>query len=108
MPRTFGIARVSALVAALAIGAAGCDRPDSLSGAAPPARPAPLVTSVPADSAQVAPRSAASLALERHYARVEDDLRAQGLLRRDTGQAVPPPGAARLADPQWEQIPPAP
>jgi hypothetical protein len=59
--------------------------------APPPPQPEPLVTPAPK------PPSAASLAARAHYARVERDLRAQGLLRTDSGRRDAPFTAEDLA-----------
>lgn len=61
---------------------AGCALPP------PPAEP------LPPDP----PRSAQSRALEAHYARLEADLLARGLLRTDDGRTLGPPDAATLTE----------
>lgn len=77
---------------ALALALAGCSAPPPPSVA--PAPSAPIAQAAPA--AAPAP-SAASMALMRHYQRLQDDLLTQGLLRGDGGGADTPFDAEILA-----------
>lgn len=90
--------RAGAVLLTLGLGLAACDTVTGPPGLAPQPRPAPDVTQVPVDADPSAARSAASRALERHYARVQSDLLAQGRLRRDSGAPAAKPGPARLAE----------
>ncbi len=79
------------LLAALAlIGLASCDMPA-------PVDPAPVTSPRPGAKPRPAP-SAASVAMARHFARVQADLVARGLLRTDGGGPDVPFSARTLAD----------
>ena len=89
-----GAFRAGALAAACAAFAlASCAPQGAAVSLRPAQRPAPAVVAEPAPQ-----RSAESRALERYYARVQADLRAQGLLRTDGGGPDTPFDSGMLAD----------
>jgi len=76
--------RAGALALALGL-MAGCEAAAPVASPVPPARPERAAT-VPPVTVEPAPtRSSESRALERYYARVQNDLLARGLLRTDRG-----------------------